>query len=90
MALREGPKRQLENAVVADGISASEETKQRREVWVVTNGIRVRHRTMCQPSRPSPKGVNTKQCATKDVRPRRGGVRVSRRLEKGTSANAAP
>ena len=37
------------------------------------NGIRVRHRTMCQPSRCSSKGVNTRRCASKDARPQRGG-----------------
>ena len=55
----------------------------------ITNGIRARHRTMCQPSRSSPKGVDTRRCASKDVGPQREvdlGA-VPHRLEEGKSAS---
>ena len=35
--------------------------------------VRARHWTMCQPSRYSPKGVDTRQCANKDAGPKEGG-----------------
>ena len=47
------------------------------------------HRTMCQPSRCSPKGVDTRRCASKDAGPQRGvdlGA-VPHRLEEGKSAS---
>ena len=43
---------------------------------------------MCQPSRCSPKRVDTMQCASKDAGPQRGRFSGSHiELEKGTSAN---
>ena len=44
---------------------------------------------MCQPSRCSPKGVDTRRCASKDAGPQRGvdlGA-VPHRLEEGKSAS---
>ena len=47
---------------------------------------------MCQPSRCSPKGVDTRQCASKDAGPQRGVDLGAVRLEEGKSAseNAGP
>ena len=44
---------------------------------------------MCQPSRCSPKGVDTRQCASKDAGPQRRMdlVAIPHRLKKGTSAS---
>ena len=45
---------------------------------------------MCQPSHYSPKGVDTRQCASKDTGPQRGGVDlvvVPHRYEKGMSVS---
>ena len=58
------------------------------------NGIRARHWTMCQSSRCSPKGVDTRRCASKDDGSQSGvdlGV-VLRRLEeeKSDSEDAGP
>ena len=58
-------------------------------MWDITKGIRARHRTMCQPFRCSPKGVDTRRCASKDAGPQRGvdlGA-VPHRLEEGKSAS---
>ena len=41
-------------------------------MMVITNGIRARHRTMCQPSCCSPKGVDTRWCVSKDAGHQRG------------------
>ena len=59
-----------------------------RWIWVVTNGIRVRHQTMCQPSLCSPKGVDTRRCASKDAGPSKGVdlVAVLHRSKEGVPA----
>ena len=42
------------------------------DLVAVTNSIRSRHWTMCQLSRCSLKGVDTRRCTSKDAGPRKG------------------
>ena len=64
-------------------LSESSKGKAQREQYLLVvslgryNGIRARHRAMCQQGGWAPKGVDTRQCSSKDSGPEGGGLGVS-------------